>query len=263
MGARKPSTRHLYASNGSVCERVRLISTRLLAPYVLSFPLHRLDSGSLPSTLKSMSRPLPCSSPRRAGNRSVKKDYIPHVHFRFRPGTRKWVKSSLIATIWAFNIRRFEGAIPKSLSTPLRKDRDGSPSALATKSSPSQSADAQTAVCPVSVLRFYMDRSSSFRQSIQLLGAMVGVRRAEPYRNKVCHTGLWTLSRRHIQPKVWKIPLHIRGRSTRAIVPPSVVKMYVYSRYLLGSRWSSQNTFARFYKLDVQSLASQVRSVSN
>ncbi len=63
MGARKPSTRRLYASNGSVCERVRLISTRLLAPYVLSFPLHRLDSGSLPSTLKSMSRPLPCSFP--------------------------------------------------------------------------------------------------------------------------------------------------------------------------------------------------------
>ncbi len=48
---------------GSVCERVRLISTRLLAPYVLSFPLHRLDSGSLPSTLKSMSRPLPCPFP--------------------------------------------------------------------------------------------------------------------------------------------------------------------------------------------------------
>ncbi len=62
-----------------------------------------------------------------------------------------------------------------------------------------------------------LDRSSSFRQSIQILGAMVGVRRAEAYRNKVCHTGLWTLSRRHIQPKVWKCPLHIRGRSKRAI----------------------------------------------
>ncbi len=57
-------------------------------------------------------------------------------------------------------------------------------------------------------------------------------------------------------PRFGKSPLHIRGRSTRAIVPPSVVKMYVYSRYLLGSRWSSQNTFARFFKLDVQSLAS-------
>ncbi len=75
------------------------------------FPLHRLDSGSLSSTLKSMSRPLPCSFPAERQSFS-KKDYIPHVHFRFRPGTRMWVKSSLIATIWAFNIRRFEGAIP-------------------------------------------------------------------------------------------------------------------------------------------------------
>ncbi len=105
--------------------------------------------------------------------------------------------------------------VPKSLSTPFERTETVSPSALATKSSPSQSADAQTAICPVRALRFYIDRSSSFRQSIQLLGAMV--RRAEAYRNKVCHTGLWTLSRRHIQPKVWKCPLHIRGRSTRAI----------------------------------------------
>ncbi len=36
MGARKPCTKRLYASNGSVCEGVRLISTWLLAPYVLS-----------------------------------------------------------------------------------------------------------------------------------------------------------------------------------------------------------------------------------
>ncbi len=63
MGARKPCTKRLYASNGSVCEGVRLISTWLLAPYVLSFPLHRLDSGSLPSTLKFMSRPLLVRSP--------------------------------------------------------------------------------------------------------------------------------------------------------------------------------------------------------
>ncbi len=48
----------------------------------------------------------------QSGQSFGKKDYIPHVHFRFRPGTRKWVKSFLTATIWAFNIRRFEGAIP-------------------------------------------------------------------------------------------------------------------------------------------------------
>ncbi len=58
-------------------------------------------------------------------------------------------------------------------------------------------------------------------------------------------------------------PLHIRGHSTRAIA-----SSWAWSRGMsipdicLAAGWSSQNTFARFYKLDVQSLASQVLSVS-
>ncbi len=48
-------------------------------------------------------------------------------------------------------------------------------SALATESSPSQSADAQTTVFPVRALRIYIDRSANFRQSIQLSCAMVVV----------------------------------------------------------------------------------------
>ncbi len=90
---------------------------------------------------------------------------------------------------------------------PFERTETVSLSALATKSSPSHRVRTpRLQFATVRVLRFYIDRSASFRQSIQLLGAMVGVRRAEPYRNKVCHTGLWTLSRRHIQPKVWKMP---------------------------------------------------------
>ncbi len=110
--------------------------------------------------------------------------------------------------------------VPKSLSTPFERTETVSPSALATKSSPSQSADAQTAICPVRALRFYIDRSSSFRQSIQLLGAMVDVRRAEAYRNKVCHTGLWTLSRRHIQPKDWNAPCTSEAIQRGLSLPP-------------------------------------------
>ncbi len=59
-------------------------------------------------------------------------------------------------------------------------------------------------------------------------------------------------------------PLHIRAYSTRAIA-----SSWAWSRGMsiqdicLAAGWSSQNTFARFYKLDVQSLASQVLSVSN
>ncbi len=66
--------------NGSVCEIVRLISTltTCTVSYVLSFPLHRLDSGSLPSTLcRGHCRVRSLQSGQLFG----KKDYIPHVHF--------------------------------------------------------------------------------------------------------------------------------------------------------------------------------------
>ncbi len=113
---------------------------------------------------------------------------------------------SVPGTAVSLSGRDWKEYVPKSLSTPFERTETVLLSALATKSSPSQSADTQTAVCPVRALRFYIDRSASFWQSIQLLDAMVGVRRAKPYRNKVCHTRLWMLSRRHIQPKVWKMP---------------------------------------------------------
>ncbi len=62
------------------------------------------------------------------------------------------------------------------------------------------------------------------------------------------------------KPRFGKYPLHISEgyRST-----------WAWSRCMciqdicLEAGWSSQNTFARFYKLDVQSLASQILSVSN
>ncbi len=58
-------------------------------------------------------------------------------------------------------------------------------------------------------------------------------------------------------------PLHIRGHSTRAIASSWAWSRGMSIRDICAAAgWSSQNTFARFYKLDVQSFASQVLSVS-
>ncbi len=92
--------------------------------------------------------------------------------------------------------------------------------------------------------------------------AMVVVRRAGPCQNRDFPTGLWTLSRPLI--RALECPLHIKAHSTRAIA-----SSWAWSRCMsiqdicFAAGWSSQNTFARFYKLDVQSLASQVLSVSD
>ncbi len=56
-------------------------------------------------------------------------------------------------------------------------------------------------------------------------------------------------------------PLHIRAHSTRAIIKSSR-GMYIQD-ICFAAGWSSQNTFARCYKRDVQSLASPVQSVSD
>ncbi len=59
-------------------------------------------------------------------------------------------------------------------------------------------------------------------------------------------------------------PLHIRANSTRAIASSGAWSRGMSIQDIcLAAGWSSQNTFARFYKLDVQSLASQVLSVSS
>ncbi len=79
MGARKPSTRRLYASKWECLwkSQAHIDPTTCTVSYVLSFPLHRLDSGSLPSTLKVYVAAIAMFVPRRAGNRSVKKTTSP------------------------------------------------------------------------------------------------------------------------------------------------------------------------------------------
>ncbi len=95
------------------------------------------------------------------------------------------------------------GYVPKSLSTSFRS-QTVSLSALAAELSSSQRANAQAAVCPVRALRIYIDRSASFRQSDQLFVCYGGSTKGRAVsKNKDCHTGLWTLSWRHMRAKDW------------------------------------------------------------
>ncbi len=113
-----------------------------------------------------------------------------------------------------------------------------------------------TFICPVRALRFYIDRSSSFRQSIQLLGAMEGVRRAEPYRKQslshwIVDTTTEAYTTQGLENALCTLGAVQRGLSFHL----SVVKMYVYSRYLLGSRW----VFAEYLRQVLQAGRSVLR----
>ncbi len=154
------------------------------------------------------------------------------------------------------------GYVPKSLSTPF-KTQTVSLSALSSESTASREADAQTSVCPVRALRIYIDRSASFRQSDQLFVCYGGCARGRAVsKQRLSHWIVDAITAAYTSQGL-ECPLHIRGHSTRANA-----SSWAWSRGMsirdicVAAGWSSQNTFARFYKLDVQSFASQVLSVS-
>ncbi len=81
---------------------------------------------------------------------------------------------------------------------------------------------------PSVFLRFYIDRSSSFRQSIQFLGAMVVYERPSRVETKSV-----TMDCGRYHGGIYNPRFGNSLCALRAIVPPSVVEMYVYSRYCL------------------------------
>ncbi len=120
--------------------------------------------------------------------------------------------------------------MPKSLSYPLRKDGDGSPSVLLLNHRPHRVRTPRLQFAPSVFWRFYIDRSSSFRQSIQLLGAMVVCERPSRIGTKSV-----TMDCGRYHGGIYNPRFGNSLCTLRAIVPPSVVEMYVYSRYCLAA----------------------------
>ncbi len=322
--ARAPSTRRLYALKWGVfvkwCHQAHIDPVACTVLDVLSFLQYRLDSGSLPSTLKVYVAAIAAfRSPQ--GGQSIGRDPMVvsflkgarRLHPPRPPSVPPWdlevvlralsqppfepltsvglkelsLKTALllalasakrIGDLHAFSVdsdcirfgpgdcsitlRPRMGYVPKSLSTPF-KIQTVSLSALSSESTASREADAQTSVCPVRALRIYIDRSAGFRQSDQLFVCYGGCARGRTVsKQRLSHWIVDAIAAAYTNQGL-ECPLHIRGHSTRAIA-----SSWAWSRGMsiqdicVAAGWSSENTFARFYRLDVQSFASQVLSVS-
>ncbi len=322
--ARAPSTRRLYALKWGVfvkwCHQAHIDPVTCTVLDVLSFLQYRLDSGSLPSTLKVYVAAIAAfRSPQ--GGQSIGRNAMVvnflkgarRLHPPRPPSVPPWdlevvlralsqppfepltsvglkelsLKTTLllalasakrIGDLHAFSVdsdcirfgpgdcsvtlRPRMGYVPKSLSTPF-KTQTVSLSALSSESTASLEADAQTSVCPVRALRIYINRSASFRQSDQLFVCYGGCARGRAVsKQRLSHWIVDAITAAYTSQGL-ECPLHISGHSTRAIA-----SSWAWSRGMsirdicVAAGWSSQNTFARFYKLDVQSFASQVLSVS-
>ncbi len=322
--ARAPSTRRLYALKWGVfvkwCHQAHIDPVVCTVLDVLSFLQYRLDSGSLPSTLKVYVAAI-ASFRSPQGGQSIGRDPMVvsflkgarRLHPPRPPSVPPWdlevvlralsqppfeplssvglkelsLKTALllalasakrIGDLHAFSVdsdcirfgpgdcsvtlRPRMGYVPKSLSTPF-KIQTVSLSALSSESAASSEADAQTSVCPVRALRIYIDRSASFRQSNQLFVCYGGCARGRAVsKQRLSHWIVDAITAAYTNQGL-ECPLHIRGHSTR-----SMASSWAWSRGMsiqdicVAAGWSSENTFARFYRLDVQSFASQVLSVS-
>jgi hypothetical protein len=159
-------------------------------------------------------------------------------------------------------LRPRQGYVPKSLNTPFKAQVVLLP-ALSSELSVSRDIDAQSAVCPVRALRMYMTRSAAFRQSDQLFVCFGGCNKGRGVsKQRLAH---WIVDAIALAYDCQGVvcPLNIKAHSTRAIASSWAWSRGMSIRDLcLAAGWSSQNTFARFYKLDVPSVASQVLSVS-
>ncbi len=322
--ARAPSTRRLYALKWGVfvkwCHQAHIDPVGCTVLDVLSFLQYRLDSGSLPSTLKVYVAAI-ASFRSPQGGQSIGRDPMVvsflkgarRLHPPRPPSVPPWdlevvlralsqppfeplssvglkelsLKTALllalasakrIGDLHAFSVdsdcirfgpgdcsvtlRPRMGYVPKSLSTPF-KIQTVSLSALSSESAASREADAQTSVCPVRALRIYIDRSAGFRQSNQLFVCYGGCARGRAVsKQRLSHWIVDAITAAYTNQGL-ECPLHIRGHSTRAMA-----SSWAWSRGMsiqdicVAAGWSSENTFARFYRLDVQSFASQVLSVS-
>ncbi len=322
--ARAPSTRRLYALKWGVfvkwCHQAHIDPVVCTVLDVLSFLQYRLDSGSLPSTLKVYVAAI-ASFRSPQGGQSIGRDPMVvsflkgarRLHPPRPPSVPPWdlevvlralsqppfeplssvglkelsLKTALllalasakrIGDLHAFSVdsdcirfgpgdcsvtlRPRMGYVPKSLSTPF-KIQTVSLSALSSESAASSETDAQTSVCPVRALRIYIDRSASFRQSNQLFVCYGGCARGRAVsKQRLSHWIVDAITAAYTNQGL-ECPLHIRGHSTRAMA-----SSWAWSRGMsiqdicVAAGWSSENTFARFYRLDVQSFASQVLSVS-
>lgn len=166
---------------------------------------------------------------------------------RFRPG------------VCSVILQPRPGYVPKSLSTPFKAQVISFPT-LCSEPSTSRDADAQSAVCLGRALWIYIDH---FRHSDHLFVCYGGCTKGRAVsKQRLSHWIMDVIALAYTSQRQ-ECPFNIRAYSTRSIAFSwAWAKGTSIWDICFAAGWSSQNTFARFYKLDVPSVTSQVLSVS-
>ncbi len=117
-------------------------------------------------------------------------------------------------------------------------------------------------LCPARALKMYVDRSSQWRQSLQLLVCFgAGRKGLAVSKRTISH---WVRDAISLAYEVRSLPsaLNIRSHSNRGVASSTALFRGVpLEDILMAAGWSSPHTFVRFYNLDVNTApGSQVLS---
>lgn len=153
------------------------------------------------------------------------------------------------------------GYTPKVLSTPFRAQVVTIQAFCSTEPT-SDSASQKCALCPVRALRAYVDRTSQIRSSEQLFVCYAGARKGGPLSKQRLSHWIVEAVRLAYHSQGLDCPIGVRAHSTRSLASSwAWAKGMSIQDICLAAGWSSHNTFAKFYNLDIPSFAPHVLSV--
>ncbi|XP_051967361.1 uncharacterized protein LOC127632670 isoform X2 [Xyrauchen texanus] len=153
-------------------------------------------------------------------------------------------------------LRPRPGYVPKVPTTPFR-DQVVNLQAL-----PREEADpALSLLCPVRALCIYLDRTQSTRRSEQHFVCFGGRQKGNAIsKQRLAHWVVDAITLAYHTQAV-PLPLRVRAHSTRGVASSwALAKGTSLADICRAAGWAAPNTFARFYNLRVESVASRVFS---
>lgn len=160
------------------------------------------------------------------------------------------------------SLRPRPGYVPKVLSTAFRS-QVVSLNAFHPPPFSSEEDRKLNLLCPVRSLKFYVDRSSCWRKSNQLLVCFgAGRRGLAASKQRISHWVTEAISIAY-QARGLPSPLGIRAHSTRSVASSQALfRGALLEDICVAAGWSSPHTFVRFYNLDLDMTpGSQILSV--
>nr|XP_055049505.1 uncharacterized protein LOC129434990 [Misgurnus anguillicaudatus] len=159
-------------------------------------------------------------------------------------------------SVSSVTLRPRPGYVPKVPTTPFR-DQVVSLQALPLE----QANPTEALLCPVRALRFYVDRTQSFRTSDQLFVCYGGQQKGKAVtKQRMSHWIVDTIALAYNLQGI-PCPFNLRAHSTRSVASSwALARGSSLTDICRAAGWATPNTFIRFYNVRIEPVSSRVLS---